>query len=156
MEHAVAAVRTPVSPVEADVSALGHRTMVSPTAFVATEDFGSFVVSHELADSNSVRDQRDEGERSYVLVPDDFLDPIRLVSVINVRHEDGLRLAMAGLPRCVAGKVAPVFLRQPPRSHELHDSRVIEQQDRGAPAAHHLDDRVEGGIMDILVRPGPV
>ena len=63
---------------------------------------------------------------------------------------------MAGLPWGVAGKPAPVFVREAPRGDELHYAGFVKQQDRCTLTAQRLDDRVEGGFMDIPIRAGSV
>lgn len=63
---------------------------------------------------------------------------------------------MTELPRSVAGKFAPVFIRQAPRRGELYHAGIVKQKDRCTLTAQRFDDRVERRLMNILIRAGSV
>jgi hypothetical protein len=85
------------------------------------------VIGHELSDDLALRRKRDETERADLFLADRRLDRLRLGGVLDIRHEDRMRIVLAGLPWRMAVDRLAICFGQPAPGDETHHAGIIEK-----------------------------
>ena len=117
---------------------------------VVIEDMRIVVIRHEFADELAVGDQRDEGQCSDSLVPDDGRQRVGHVRRSNIGYKEGLWTGILTGPGRVAVDCLAVAVRQAAPVDEPHDTRVITKQDRSPVAVQRVCNCIQRGVVDRL------